>query len=176
METPSNPKTEDYTYKQGQYSPRKRKDTTPKVNPQLAVELVFQELKRVEAYTKRIEDATAKKVEIDRGSLESAENRLKNVLADFERQGAVKVIEKRAPAAEDRRLILGACHGIIDVLIFHGLCIEPARELAHPVRVHRQIRDGLLDGQGRPAVTPSGAVFAVCLSQSHPPFSQRPAR
>ena len=63
METPSNPKTEDYTYKQGQYSPRKRKDTTPKVNPQLAVELVFQELKRVEAYTKRIEDATAKKVE-----------------------------------------------------------------------------------------------------------------
>lgn len=87
METPSNPKTEDYTYKQGQYSPRKKKDTTPKVNPQLAVELVFQELKRVEAYTRRIEDATAKKVEIDRGSLESAENRLKSVLADFERQG-----------------------------------------------------------------------------------------
>ena len=94
METPSSPKTEDYTYKQGQYSPRKRKDTTPKVNPQLAVELVFQELKRVESYTKRIEsytkrieDATAKKVEIDRGSLESAENRLKSVLADFERQG-----------------------------------------------------------------------------------------
>lgn len=83
METPSNPKTEDYTYKQGQYSPRKRKDTTPKVNPQLAVELVFQELKRVEAYTKRIEDATAQKVEIDRGSLESAENRLKNVLVDY---------------------------------------------------------------------------------------------
>ena len=49
METSSNPKTEDYTYKQGQYSPRKRKDTTPKVNPQLAVEIVFQELKRVEA-------------------------------------------------------------------------------------------------------------------------------
>ena len=66
METPSNPKTEDYTYKQGQYRSRKRKDTTPKVNPQLAVELVFQELKRVEAYTKRIEDATAKKVGMDR--------------------------------------------------------------------------------------------------------------
>ena len=32
-------------------------------------------------------DATAKKVEIDMGSLESAENRLKSVLADFERQG-----------------------------------------------------------------------------------------
>lgn len=87
METPSNPKTEDYTYKQGQYSPRKRKDTTPKVNPQLAVELVFQELKRVEAYTKRIEDATSKKVQIDGKSLKSAENRLKNALSDFERQG-----------------------------------------------------------------------------------------
>ena len=60
---------------------------SPKVNPQLAVELVFQELKRVEAYTKRIEDATAKKAEIDRGRLESAENRLKNVLAEFVRQG-----------------------------------------------------------------------------------------
>ena len=53
------------------------------MSPQLAVEIVFQELKRVEAYTKRIEDATAKKVEIARGSLESAENRQNNVLADF---------------------------------------------------------------------------------------------
>lgn len=87
METPSNPKTEDYTYKQGQYNPRKRKDTTPKVNPQLAVELVFQELKRVEAYTKRIEDATAKKVQVDMSELERAENRLKTVLSDFEKQG-----------------------------------------------------------------------------------------
>ena len=86
METNSHPEAAASNVKQGQYSPRKRKDTTPKVNPQLAVELVFQELKRVEAYTKRIEDATAKKVEMDRGSLESAENRLKSVLADFERQ------------------------------------------------------------------------------------------
>ena len=43
-----------------------------KVNPQLAVELVYQELKRVEVYTKRIEDATARKVQIDGKSLESA--------------------------------------------------------------------------------------------------------
>ena len=35
------------------------------------------ELKRVEVYTKRIEDATARKVQIDGKSLESAENRLK---------------------------------------------------------------------------------------------------
>uniref|UniRef100_UPI00356463D4 mobilization protein MbpC n=1 Tax=Bacteroides fragilis TaxID=817 RepID=UPI00356463D4 len=86
METNSRPEKEVSTSKQGQYRPR-RKDTTPKVNPQLAVELVYQELKRVEAYTKRIEDATAQKVQIDGESLESAEKRLKNVLADFERQG-----------------------------------------------------------------------------------------
>ncbi|KAB5139925.1 hypothetical protein GAC42_26990, partial [Bacteroides thetaiotaomicron] len=76
METNSHPEAAASNVKQGQYSPRKRKDTTPRVNPQLAVELVYQELKRVEVYTKRI----------DGKSLESAENRLKNVLADFERQ------------------------------------------------------------------------------------------
>jgi hypothetical protein len=86
METNSRPEKEVSTSKQGQYRPR-RKDTTPKVNPRLAVELVYQELKRVEAYTKRIEDATAKKVQIDGENLESAEKRLKNVLSDFERQG-----------------------------------------------------------------------------------------
>ena len=76
----------DYTYKQGQYSPRKRKDTTPKVDPQLAVELVYQELKRIEVFTKRIEEATLKKIQIDRSSFESAENGLKNVLSGFVRQ------------------------------------------------------------------------------------------
>lgn len=86
MQTPSNSKTEDYTYKQGQYSPRKRKDTTPKVNPQLAVELVYQELKRIEVFTKRIEEATQKKIQIDRSSFESAENSLKNALSGFVRQ------------------------------------------------------------------------------------------
>ena len=69
METNSHPEAAASNVKQGQYSPRKRKDTTPRVN------------------TKRIEDATARKVQIDGKSLESAENRLKNVLADFERQG-----------------------------------------------------------------------------------------
>lgn len=76
METNSRPEKEVSTSKQGQYRPR-RKDTTPKVNPQLAVELVYQELKRVEAYTKRIEDATAQRVQIDGESLESAEKHLK---------------------------------------------------------------------------------------------------
>ena len=87
METNSHPEAAASNVKQGQYSPRKRKDTTPRVNPQLAVELVYQELKRVEVYTKRIEDATARKVQIDGKSLESAENRLKSVLAEFVRQG-----------------------------------------------------------------------------------------
>lgn len=86
METNSRPEKEVSTSKQGQYRPRRR-DTTPKVNPQLAIELVYQELKRVEAYTKRIEDATTQKVQIDGKGLENAENRLKSVLADFERQG-----------------------------------------------------------------------------------------
>ncbi|KAA4903406.1 relaxase/mobilization nuclease domain-containing protein [Bacteroides fragilis] len=51
METNSHPEAAASNVKQGQYSPRKRKDTTPRVNPQLAVELVYQELKRVEVYT-----------------------------------------------------------------------------------------------------------------------------
>lgn len=71
--------------KRGQYSPR-RKDTAPKVNPQLAVELIFQEIKRIEAFTKRIEDATQRKVQIDEKSLENAENSLKSVLSGFEKQ------------------------------------------------------------------------------------------
>ena len=82
---PNSPIKEGFPSKQGQYSPR-RKESTPKVNPQLAVELVYQEIKRIEAYTKRIEDATARKVQVDEKSLENAENSLKNVLLGFERQ------------------------------------------------------------------------------------------
>ena len=66
METNSHPEAAASTVKQGQYSPRKRKDTAPKVNPQLAIELFFQEMGRIEAYTKRIEDATSRKVQIRR--------------------------------------------------------------------------------------------------------------
>lgn len=86
METNSHPEAAASNVKQGQYSPRKRKDTAPKVNPQLAIELFFQEMGRIEAYTKRIEDATARKVQMDEKSLENAENSLKNVLLGFERQ------------------------------------------------------------------------------------------
>ena len=96
---------------------------------------------------------------------------------ELERQGAVKVIEKRAPPAENRRLILGRSHGIIDVLIFHGFRVEPTGELAHPVRVHHQVRDRLLGRQRSfPVSGLSGAaLWAFCFLQSHPPFSQRPA-
>lgn len=67
------------TYKQGQYSPRKRKDTTPKVNPQLAVELVFQELKRVEVYTKRIENSMEKGCLLDKSIKDLTEELKKEV-------------------------------------------------------------------------------------------------
>lgn len=68
--------------KRGQYSPR-RKDTAPKVNPQLAVELIFQEIKRIEAFTKRIEDATQRKVQIDDEGLKNAVNSLKSPLSEY---------------------------------------------------------------------------------------------
>ena len=44
METNSHPEAAASNVKQGQYSPRKRKDTTPRVNPQLAEELVFDDI------------------------------------------------------------------------------------------------------------------------------------
>ncbi len=78
---------------------------------------------------------------------------------ELERQGAVKVVEKGAPAAEDGGLILRGRNRVVDVLIFHGLGEQAAGELAHPVRVHRHIGDGLLGGELRPpptvAVSPS---------------------
>lgn len=90
METNSNPKKEAgtdkqevFTYKQGQYPPRRRKDTTPKIDPHLAVELVYAELKRVEAYTKRIEDAAVRKVQMDEKSIQNAVNSLKSPLSEY---------------------------------------------------------------------------------------------
>ena len=69
-------------------------------------------------------------------------------------QGTVEVVEERAPPAEDGGLILSGRHGVVDVLIFHGLGIDAAGELTHPVRVHRHIGDGLLGGYHRPALIP----------------------
>ena len=97
---------------------------------------------------------------------------------ELERQGAVKVVEEGAPAAENSGLILAACHRVVDVLIFHGLGEQAAGELTHPVRVHRHIGDGLLGGHSppAPAVSPCGLFsLRVCFLQSHPPFPSRPA-
>ena len=72
-----------------------------------------------------------------------------------------------------------ACYRIIDVLIFHSFCIEPAGELAHAVREHPHIGDRLLGGQGRPVFTLCGGAapgcLLFCLLQSHPPFPWSPA-
>ena len=91
---------------------------------------------------------------------------------ELEGQGAVKVVQEGAPAAKDSRLILGACHRIIDVLIGDGLGIVAVPHLANAVFEHFHIGDGLLGGQGRPPFTPCGAVFCcgVAFGQSAPPF------
>ena len=97
---------------------------------------------------------------------------------ELERQGAVKVVEKGAPAVEDGGLILRGRHRVIDVLVFHSFGEQAAGELAHPVRVHRHIGDGLLGGHSppAPAVSPCGLFsLRVCFLQSHPPFPSRPA-
>ena len=86
METNSNPEAAASTVKQGQYSPRKRKDTAPKVNPQLAIELFFQEMGRIEAYTKKEEFAF----------LKAADSiALQQSLRDLDR-GFVNFFQKRA--------------------------------------------------------------------------------
>lgn len=85
METNSHPEAAASTVKQGQYSPRKRKDTAPKVNPQLAIELFFQEMGRIEAYTKRIEDATSRKVQMkEKLSSEEIQQQMKELGVEME--------------------------------------------------------------------------------------------
>lgn len=89
METNSRSEVAASPVKQGQYSPRKRKDTAPKVNPQLAVELVYQELKRVEVYTKRIENAMEKGSQLEK-SIEELIKTLKEESKDREEYYIVK--------------------------------------------------------------------------------------
>lgn len=84
---------------------------------------------------------------------------------ELERQGAVKVVKARTPAGEDGRLILGGRHGIVDVLIFHGLGVDAAGELAQPVRVHGDIGDRLLGRQRRPAFTCPCGLFGIAFLQ-----------
>ena len=80
----------------------------------------------------------------------------------LERQRAVKIIQARAPPADNGSLILRGRHGIIDVLIFQRLCVKPAGDLTDPVRVHGDIGNGLLGGQ-RPVLI---CVFLLfCFAQ-----------
>ena len=80
----------------------------------------------------------------------------------LERQRAVKIIQARAPPADNGSLILRGRHGIIDVLIFQRLCVKPAGELADAVRVHGDIGNGLLGGQ-RPVLICFFLLF--CFAQ-----------
>ena len=48
---------------------------------------MFEELKGVEGYRKGIEEGRGKKVEIERGRVESGENGVKKVLGEFEGEG-----------------------------------------------------------------------------------------
>ena len=83
----------------------------------------------------------------------------------LERQRAVKVIEKGTPAAEDGSLILRGRHGVIDVLVFHSFAVKPAGELTHPVRVHGDIGDSLLSGEGRFSRSCGGSFLSFGVSQ-----------
>ena len=89
----------------------------------------------------------------------------KKLERELKRQRAVKVVQTGTPAGEDGRLIFGGCHGIVDVLIFHGLGIDAAGELAHPVRVHGDIGDGLLGRQSHPALTCPFRLLGFCFLQ-----------
>ncbi len=91
----------------------------------------------------------------------------------LERQGAIKVIQERAPAAENGSLILSGRNGIIDVLVLDGFCVKVSGELAYPVRVHRHIGDGLLGRQRRLAFSGPCRDALFCLrflQYVFPPF------
>ena len=92
---------------------------------------------------------------------------------ELKRDRCVKIVEKRAPAVEDGRLIFCGRHGIVDVLIGHGFGKQTVRELAYAVRQHPHIRDGLLGREGTPVPFSSdgSALLAFCLLQQAPPFS-----
>lgn len=122
--------------KRGQYSPR-RKDTAPKVNPQLAVELVFQEIKRIEGFTKRIEDATQKKVQIDDEGLKNAVNSLKSPLSDYN-----KVLSDYRQQANSMRRGGYVNKGVtLACVVIAGLCVVIACGLGYWCSQLKQERD-----------------------------------
>ena len=57
----------------------------------------------------------------------------------LEREGGIKVVQKRAPAVEDGGLILGGRYGVVDVLTGHRPGEHLAGDLTHPVWEHPHI-------------------------------------
>ena len=74
---------------------------------------------RIEAYTKRIEDASSRKVQIDGKSLEIAENRLKHLLSDFARQGYSM---KTGPSVDKRTSFYSILCAVISLLFACFMC------------------------------------------------------
>ena len=62
----------------------------------------------------------------------------------LKRQGAVKIVEKRAVAVKDSGLIVRRRNRIVDVLVLDGFGVEALPHLADTVPEHFHIRDGLL--------------------------------
>lgn len=84
MEESKGPKEEVFTYKGGQYSsPRKRKAAAPETDAEEVLELLYAKLGKVDDCTKRLEEAAARKVQVDEDSLTAAENSLRLLLAAF---------------------------------------------------------------------------------------------
>ena len=95
---------------------------------------------------------------------------------ELERQGAVKIVQERTPAVENRRLILGRCHGVVDVLIGDGFCVVAVPYPANAVFEHFHIGDGLLGGEGRLPFTPlRGRVLFFAFPAIGSSFSEAPA-
>ncbi len=90
----------------------------------------------------------------------------------LEREGGIKVVQKRAPAVEDGGLILGGRYGVVDVLTGHRPGEHLAGDLTHPVWEHPHIGDGLLGGQDRPALISVSFCRFSLLLQQEPPSSQ----
>ena len=77
----------------------------------------------------------------------------------LKRQRTIKIIQPRAPTAENGRLILGGRNGIVDVLIFQRFCVNTSGELTNAVRQHPHIGNGLLGRYGRRTITGPRQAF-----------------
>ena len=63
-------------------------------------------------------------------------------------KGAVKGIEEGAVPVKNGALVVCLRQLVVDVLIFHALCVEPSVRTADTVLVHLPVGKGLLGGLG----------------------------